>query len=109
MLDFEEATLLVAEAAEHLCVADLFGDIAAALSIDGIEAFDHIKRKSMLEAPHNNSDLALLLTFVRLFYGKDSTYVWHEAEGAPHEILQGKECEHGDPLMPALPWASTQL
>ena len=46
------------------------------LSIDGIGAFDHIKRKSMLEALHNNPALALPPPFVRTFYGKNSTYVW---------------------------------
>ena len=179
LLDDETATLLVTEAAEHLCVADVPGEIADALglgaltalvkdngrirgivtgdtfrrgvartmaqqcakkfeeacmpfqyalstragtdcvarvvrsmmeldptktlvSIDGIGAFDHIKRKSMLEALHNNADLAPLLPFVRMFYGKDSTYVWYDDEGVPHEILQGEGGEQGDPLMPAL-------
>ena len=51
------------------------------VSIDGIGAFDHIKRKSMLEALHNNGDLAPFLPFVRMFFGKDSTYVWYDDEG----------------------------
>ena len=72
------------------------------LSIDGIGAFDHIKRKSMLEALHNNPALAPLLPFVRTFYGKNSTYVWYDDEGVPHEISQGEGGEQGDPLMPAL-------
>ena len=71
-------------------------------SIDGTGAFDHTKRKSMLEALHNNADLAPFLPFVRMFYGKDSTYVWYDDEGVPHEILQGEGGEQGDPLMPAL-------
>ena len=37
-----------------------------------------------------------------MFYGKDSTYVWYDDEGAPHEILQGEGGEQGDQLMPAL-------
>ena len=179
LLDDEAATLLVTEAAEHLSVADVPGEIAEALglgaltalpkengrirgivtgdtfrtgvtrtlaqqcakkfeeacmtfqyalstragtdcvarvvrsmieldptktllSIDGIGAFDHIKRKSMLEALHNIADLAPLLPFVRMFYGKDSTFVWYDDEGAPHEILQGEGGEQGDLLMPAL-------
>ena len=72
------------------------------LSINGIGAFDHIKRKSMLEALHNNPALAPLLPFVRTFYGKNSTYVWYDDEGVPHEISQGEGGEQGDPLMPAL-------
>ena len=65
------------------------------LSIDGIGAFDHIKRKSMLEALHNNPVLVPLLPFVRTFYGKNSTYVWYDDEGVPHEISQGEGGEQG--------------
>ena len=64
----------------------------ALLSNDGISAFDHFKRKSMLEA----------FPFVRLFYGKDSTHVWYNDVGVPHEILQGEGGEQGEPLMPTL-------
>ena len=72
------------------------------LSIDGVGAFDHIKRKAMMEALYTNPDLAPVLPFVRLFYGKDSKYVWYDEEGLPHEICQGEGSEQGDPLMPAL-------
>ena len=72
------------------------------LSIDGIRAFDHIKRKSMLEALHTNPALAPLIPFVKMFYGKDSTYVWYDDDGVPHEILQGVGGDQKDPLMPAL-------
>ena len=72
------------------------------LSIDGIGAFDHIKRKAMMEALHPNPELASLLPFVRLFYGKDSKYVWYDDDGLSHEICQGERGEQGDPLMPAL-------
>ena len=37
------------------------------LSIDGTRAFDHMKRKAMMEALHTNPELASLLPFVRLF------------------------------------------
>ena len=60
------------------------------LSIDGIGAFDHIKRKAMMEALHTNPELASLLPFVRLFYGKDSKYVWYDDDGLSHEICQGE-------------------
>ena len=46
------------------------------VSIDEIGAFNHIKRKAMMEALHTNPELASFLPFVRLFYGKDSKYVW---------------------------------
>ena len=51
------------------------------VSIDGIMDFDHIKRNSMLGALHNNADMDPHLPFVRMFYGKDSTYVWYDDEG----------------------------
>ena len=60
------------------------------LSIDGVGAFDHIKRKSMLEALHNNPALAPLLPFVRTFHGKDSTYVWYDDEGGAPRDLAGR-------------------
>ena len=80
------------------------------LSIDGIGAFDHIKRKSMLEALHNNPALAPLLPFVRTFYGKNSTYVWYDDEGVPHEISQGEGASKGTPsCRRCMLWVSTQL
>ena len=69
------------------------------LSIDGVGAFDHIKRKAMMEALYTNPELAPVLPFVRLFYGKDSKYVCYDEEGLPHEICQGEGGEQGDPLM----------
>ena len=55
----------------------------------------------MFEALHNNGDLTFFL-FVRMFYGKDSTYVWYDDEKVPHEILQCEGGEQGNPLMHAL-------
>ena len=45
---------------------------------------------------------APVLPFVRLFYGRQSTFLWSDAEGHVHEIQQGEGGEQGDPLMPAL-------
>ena len=59
------------------------------LSIDGIGALDHIKRKSMLDALYTNPALAPLIPFARMFYGKDSTHVWYDDEEVLHEIIQG--------------------
>ena len=73
------------------------------LSVDGVGAFDHISRTSMLHGL-----LQVLanrcLPFVRSFYGTPSHYVWHDAEGNPHTIEQteGGKRGGGDPLMPAL-------
>ena len=50
-----------------------------------IGAFDHIKRKAMVEALYNNPELASLVPFVRLFHGKDSKHVWCDDDGLSHE------------------------
>ena len=71
-------------------------------SIDGIGAYDHIKRKAMLGALYERTELQQLIPFVRMFYGKDSEYIWYDDKGEPHSIRQGEGGEQGDPLMPAL-------
>ena len=72
------------------------------LSIHGIGAFDHIKRKSMLEALHNNSDLAL-----SFLSSGCSTARIPRLCGATTRERRTRSCrvwrgEQGDPLMPAL-------
>eukprot|EP00969_Alexandrium_andersonii_P173016 7647649-Alexandrium_andersonii.AAC.1 len=61
----------------------------------------------MLGALRGPPDLRGLLPFVQQFYGRQSKYLWYDASGEPHEILQGEGGEQGDPLMPAL-YASGQ-
>ena len=43
-----------------------------------------------------------ILPFVRLFYGRSSTFVWTDDRQVPHRITQAEGGEQGDPLMPAL-------
>ena len=43
-----------------------------------------------------------LLPFVRVFYGRPSTYSWWDDQGRCREVKQGEGCEQGDPLAPAL-------
>ena len=43
-----------------------------------------------------------LLPFMRLFYGRPSTYCWWDESGQCRDIAQGEGCEQGDPLAPAL-------
>ena len=43
-----------------------------------------------------------LLPFVRMFYGRPSTYSWWDDAGRCREVRQGEGCEQGDPLTPAL-------
>ena len=72
---------------------------ATITQIDGVGAYDHIKRSCMLGA------LARTPTAHALFlmsYGRQSRYLWYDDQNACHEILQGEGGEQGDALMPAL-------
>jgi hypothetical protein len=72
------------------------------VSIDGIGAFDHIRRQAMLEQLATLEHASAMLPFVRLSYGQASTYLWQDDAGVSHVIRQGEGGEQGDPLMPAL-------
>ena len=72
------------------------------LSIDGIGAFDHMRRAAFLKALRDRPSLQSLLPFARQFYGRQSRYLWYDDDGQPHDVLQGEGGEQGDPLMPAL-------
>ena len=75
---------------------------AVILSLDGIGAYDHIRRDAMLGKLHRTPSLRRMLPFVRLFYGAPSTYLWSDDAGVTHNIAQGEGGEQGDPLRPAL-------
>ena len=75
---------------------------ATALSIDGISAYDLISRRAMLEALRRVPRGDQVLPFVRLFYDRQSTYLWEDDAGTVHHIVQGEGGEQGDPLMPLL-------
>jgi len=70
--------------------------------IDGVGAFDHIYRASMLKKLHELPTAHRLLPFVMSAYGTQSTYFWTDAQGNTHDIRQGEGGEQGDALMPAL-------
>ena len=72
------------------------------LSVDGIGAFDLISLKSMLEALMTLEGGPEVIPFVRMFFGKPSTYIWENEDGIAHIIEQGEGGEQGDPLMPLL-------
>lgn len=72
------------------------------LSLDGIGAYDHIRRAAFLQALHDDPQLANLLPLVRKLYTTPSTYLWTDDKGEVHEVHQGEGGEQGDPLMPAL-------
>jgi len=91
------------EAAVHLIrtLTD-FNPQATITQIDGIGAYDHIKRASMLRALVRTPTAHSILPFVMLAYGRQSCYLWRDDAGNTHEILQGEGGEQGDALMPAL-------
>ena len=70
--------------------------------MDGIGAYDHIFRATMLEKLAGLPTANRILPFVRLFYAATSNYIWTDAECAARVIQQAEGGEQGDPLMPAL-------
>ena len=92
-------TECVAHVLQALTEAD---PTATVLSIDGISAYDLISRRAMLEALRRVPGGDQVLPFVRLFYDRQSTYLWEDDAGTVHHIVQGEGGEQGDPLMPLL-------
>ena len=92
-------TECVAHMLQALTVSDPHTTV---LSIDGISAFDMISRRAMLEALQQLPGREQILPFVRLFYGRQSTYLWEDDLGVVHQIPQAEGGEQGDPLMPLL-------
>ena len=77
-------------------------DRTTVLSVEGVGAYDHFSRQSMLSALVDRPALAGLLPYAALFYGSPSTYVFYDAEGHAHDVQRGEGGERGDPLMPSL-------
>ena len=71
------------------------------LSVDGIGAYDHVSRASMLQRLLNTPNAQAALPFVRQFYSQPSTYLWTDDTGQVRRITQADGGEQGDPLMPA--------
>ena len=72
---------------------------ATIVSIDGVSAFDLISRGAMMEGLRQ---VNAAVPFVRMYYGRPSTYLWELADGTVHHIPQSEGGEQGDPLMPLL-------
>ena len=74
---------------------------ATVLSVDGIGAYDHVLRSSMLgkllEVP-----LRALIPFVRTAYAQPTSYEWEDQHGSRHQIWQHEGGEQGDPSLPLL-------
>ncbi len=91
------------ECVGHLfrAATDMDGDLCV-LSIDGVGAFDHVSRASMLSKLASLPQARAALPFVRLSYESPTEYVWTSATGQQHIVPQGEGGEQGDPLMPLL-------
>ena len=60
------------------------------LSVDGIGAFDNISRNSMLQELLQLPTANRCIPFVRMFYGQQSQFVWHDTTGTPMSLLRPK-------------------
>ena len=65
------------------------------LFIDGIGTYDTIARASMLQTLSEVEGANTCLPFVRPFFATTSTYIWHDHNGQPHEVLQAEGGEQG--------------
>ena len=75
---------------------------AVVVSLDGIGAFDHVRRAAFFSKLHECEELQCLLPLVSALYGSDSRFLWENDAGEKHWIPQGEGGEQGCPLMPAL-------
>ena len=72
------------------------------ISLDGIGAYDHVKRAAFMRKLYGTERLRALLPLVTALYGTESRFVWRDDEGVDHIVTQAEGGEQGDPLMPAL-------
>lgn len=109
---FEEACAPFQYALSTRAGTDCVGHLARAatdlddervvVSLDGIGAYDHIRRAAMLTKLHDTTSTTALLPFAKMFYQTPSQYVWQDDTGKEQVITQGEGGEQGDALMPAL-------
>ena len=62
-------------------------------SLDGVGAYDHIRRSSMLSKLADVPELQSLLPFVRMCYTRQSHYLWTDTTGCTHDVAQGERGE----------------
>jgi len=75
---------------------------AVVVSIDGIGAYDHVSRAAVFEKLLSSPALHGLVPFVRMWYARQSTYLWQDDAGNVRHVPQGEGVEQGDALAPAL-------
>ena len=71
-------------------------------SLDGIGAFDHVRRAAFFEKLLACEELRPLLPLVSALYGTTSRFLWEDESGDQVVIEQAEGGEQGCPLMPAL-------
>ena len=54
------------------------------LSVDGVGAYDHVRRQAMLQKLRSLPKASRMLPFVRLSYATPTVYVWTDEEGHDH-------------------------
>ena len=62
-------------------------DETLVVSLDGVEAFDHVERAALLTKVASEPRLQILPHWVRMLYGSLSVFLWTDAEGITREIL----------------------
>ena len=82
--------------------SDRCNPMTTVLLVDGIGAYDHVYRVSMMSKLLEVPSLRHLLPFVRQACGSATSYSWQDAHGQRHRIHQEEGGEQGDPLMPML-------
>ena len=98
-----ESFLPYVEAVVHMLQAITSRDATKTITqIDGVGAFDHARRATMLQALAQTPTAHSLLPFVLMTYGKQSKYLWRDDSGQTFDIVQGEGIEQGDALSPAL-------
>ena len=90
------------EALAHVlqCVTDRDPETVV-VSLDGIGAFDHVKRAAFLRKLRNTPSLQHLVPFARMLCSTESRFFWADSESRTHAIRQGEGGEQSDPLTPA--------
>ena len=73
---------------------------AVVVSLEGRSAYDSISRAAIFRKLRDTAPQ--LVPFVRSVYARTSTFLWWDADGQVHEVLQAESVEQGDPLAPAL-------
>lgn len=65
------------------------------LSVDGIGAYDHVSRTTMLTALRQTAEANQALPFARMFCSTPSTYIWTDQPGQTHPVQQAEGGEQG--------------